>query len=197
MNDGNIPRILHQTWKNKKLPRTLNRFRQTWLDTHPGWEHRLWTDDDNRAFLQKHYAWFLPVYDGYAKTIMRVDAIRYFFLYHFGGVYADLDLECLRPIEPLLENKQVLIGREPPGHLADHGVTGRNGGTILCNAFMASVPQHRFWEYVIHALPSCCDADNPLVATGPFFLTKAGETYEDKQALSIESHENSVSARQE
>ena len=148
----------------------------------------MWTDEDNRAFLQKHYAWFLPVYDGYSKTIMRVDAIRYFFLYHFGGVYADLDIECLRPIEPLLENKQVIIGCEPPGHLTEHDAAGR-GGRILCNAFMASVPKHRFWEYVIHALPACCDTDDPLAATGPFFLTRAVETCEDKRALSIESHE--------
>ena len=188
MDGRSIPHILHQTWKSKKLPRSLARFRQSWLNTHPGWEHRLWTDEDNRAFLQKYYAWFLPVYDGYDKTIMRVDAIRYFFLYHFGGVYADLDLECLRPIEPLLENKQVIIGCEPPEHLTDYEGVGGNS-RILCNAFMASVPKHGFWEYVIHALPSCCDVSDPLSATGPFFLTKVGEAYEDKQLLSIESHE--------
>ena len=25
--------------------------------------------------------------------------LRYFLLYHFGGVYADLDVQCLRPFE--------------------------------------------------------------------------------------------------
>ena len=190
MNNQSIPRIIHQTWKDKKLPRKLGQFRETWLQHHPSWEYRLWTDDDNRVFLKKHYAWFLPIYDSYSEKIMQVDAVRYFLLYHFGGVYADLDLECLRPIDLLLEGKQVVIGCEPPHHVDQHNAKKRGGGNrILCNAFMASVPRHPFWEYLMRSLPVCCDETDPLLATGPFFLTRFGELYQNKQDISIESHE--------
>ncbi len=185
-----IPRILHQTWKDGNLPRDLKRFRKTWLDFHPDWEHRLWSDEDNRALLAEHYAWFLPVYDDYPRNIMRVDAVRYFILHRFGGVYADLDLECLRSITPLLEGKQLVVGCEPPQHLDQHDVAKRGDfGKILCNAFMASVPDDPFWEHVTRALPAYADATDPLSATGPFFLTRAYESYADKSAVSIESHE--------
>ncbi len=190
MSDQPIPRILHQTWKDENPPRALAKFRRTWLEHHPDWEHRLWTDADNRAFLHKHYAWFMPIYDGYAHEIMRVDAVRYFILHRCGGVYADLDLECLRPIEPLLAGKQVVIGCEPPRHLARHDVSRRGDfGRILCNAFMASVPGHPFWEHLAHALPACCTAADPLSATGPFFLTRACAAYADNQSISIAAHE--------
>ena len=190
MNDRSIPRIIHQTWKSKRLPRDLGRFRKTWLDCHPDWVHWLWTDADNRAFLEKHYPWFLPVYDNYERKIMQVDAVRYFILHRFGGVYADLDLECLQPIDSLLEGKRVVIGCEPPGHLLQHGVEERGDfGKILCNAFMASVPEHPFWEYVMRALPARGTETDPLSATGPFFLTRTYESYENKQGISVEPYE--------
>jgi mannosyltransferase OCH1-like enzyme len=37
------------------------------------------------------YPWFLETFDGYVYPIQRADAIRYFVLHHFGGIYIDLD----------------------------------------------------------------------------------------------------------
>jgi mannosyltransferase OCH1-like enzyme len=40
------------------------------------------------------YPWFLETFDGYPYPIQRADAIRYFVLHHFGGIYIDLDDVC-------------------------------------------------------------------------------------------------------
>jgi len=40
----------------------------------------------------KEYPWFLETFDSYPYNIERADVIRYFALYHFGGIYLDLDL---------------------------------------------------------------------------------------------------------
>ena len=85
-----IPKLIHQTWKERQVPPSHAAYQQSWLTHHPAWEYRLWTDADNRAFLAQHYAWFLPIYDYYPQPIMRVDAVRYFILYHYGGLYVDL-----------------------------------------------------------------------------------------------------------
>lgn len=45
------------------------------------------------------YPWFLETFDGYRYPIQRADAIRYFVLHHFGGIYIDLDdvrIPCIR-----------------------------------------------------------------------------------------------------
>lgn len=52
---------------------------------------QLWTDADAREFIEKEYPWFLETFDGYPFNIQRADSIRYFVLYHFGGIYIDLD----------------------------------------------------------------------------------------------------------
>ena len=65
---------------------------------HPGWEYKFWTDDTARAFIAKEYSWFLDTYDGYPYPIQRADALRYFAVYHYGGVYADMDLQVHHPL---------------------------------------------------------------------------------------------------
>ena len=63
----------------------------------------MWTDDKSREFIATEYPWFLATFDNYSQPIQRADAIRYFVLAHFGGVYIDLDdvrLHSLRPKFP-------------------------------------------------------------------------------------------------
>jgi mannosyltransferase OCH1-like enzyme len=52
---------------------------------------QLWTDKKSREFIAAEYPWFLETFDGYPYPIQRADAIRYFVLHHFGGIYIDLD----------------------------------------------------------------------------------------------------------
>jgi hypothetical protein len=52
---------------------------------------QLWTDEKSREFIATEYPWFIDTFDNYPHPIQRADAIRYFVLAHFGGVYLDLD----------------------------------------------------------------------------------------------------------
>ncbi|MBA6438272.1 glycosyltransferase [Streptomyces sp. GMR22] len=176
-----IPRIIHQTWKDADVPAAWRRWAESWRRHHPGWEYRLWTDADNRAFLAARYPWFLPVYDGYPEPIMRADAVRYFLLDHFGGVYADLDFEALRPLDGLLEGRELVLGLEPEEHT--RLLCARRAGLprVVGNAFLASRPGHPFWAHVHRELVGAHTAPSPLDATGPFFLTRVldGTPYDD------------------
>ena len=39
-----IPRIIHQTWKSRDIPKHLRGYQESWLHKHPDWEYRLWDD---------------------------------------------------------------------------------------------------------------------------------------------------------
>lgn len=183
--EGAIPKILHQTWKNTTIPEDLTAYRQSWKEHHPDWSFVLWTDDANRELIRQKYTWFLPIYDRYPEAIMRADAARYFILHQFGGVYADLDFQALRPIDPLLKNTQMVVGLEPELHLALPLAVERNLSQILCNAFMASIPLHPFWEHVFQKLREFAHSHGPLDATGPFLLTRAYETSPKPHQLTV------------
>ena len=47
-----VPKILHQTWKTTEIPAAWQRFVESWGRMHPKWEHRIWTDEANRKFVE-------------------------------------------------------------------------------------------------------------------------------------------------
>jgi mannosyltransferase OCH1-like enzyme len=79
---------------------------ETWKYYHPKWEYKLWTDVDNFKLVETHYPWFLPTYKSLPSNIQRADVVRYIYMHHFGGVYADLDIECLKPLEELISTSK-------------------------------------------------------------------------------------------
>jgi mannosyltransferase OCH1-like enzyme len=147
-----IPKVIHQTWKTRDIPERLAGWHRSFHDRNPGWTVRLWTDEDNRAFLEQHYGWFLEIYDSYRYPIMRADVIRPFLLYHFGGFYADLDVECVRSLDLLCEGSvdQSLVQSAPASGVGL--VLGQEtrimSGPIIGNAVMGSRAGHPFWKAV-------------------------------------------------
>ena len=163
-----IPKIIHQTWKHQDLPEDYARYRDTVLRLHPDWQHRLWTDADNHNFIATQHAWFLPTYDSYKHEIERVDAVRYFILYTHGGVYIDLDMECLKPIDALLNDRQVPVFSLLAAPTPQDAVIG--------NAFMAAPAKHPLFALLTRHLPEVRSRDithsDIFNNTGPDMLTR-------------------------
>lgn len=165
-----IPKILHQVWisfKGTDIPEEYKKWTDECKSLHSGWEYKLWKDDENRNFIAKYYPWFLQTYDNYDKPIKRVDSVRYFLLFHYGGVYIDGDILCLKNLEPLLENGKAIFGYQFRN-------IDKNGS--VCNAVMASPPNHPLFESIIYTLPSTAHK-GVVNATGPDFLTNMIKSY--------------------
>lgn len=164
-----VPRCIHQTWKTTEVPDRYKAFQKTFLDHHPHWEYKLWTDEDNDKLIEEHYPWFLDMYRSYPHNIQRVDAARYFIMYHYGGVYADLDMQCLTPLDPLVDQiGGVILGQE--------GQTHSNGTQRIGNAILFSSRHHPFWLHVFQSLMENHKFSNTqkigtvFITTGPSFL---------------------------
>jgi hypothetical protein len=135
-----IPLLLHQTWKTRTVPPKFQQWRQSWLKNHPHWvEQHVWSDEDNLKLIQLHFPELVNVYQGFRHTILRVDFVRYVMMYIHGGVYADLDVESLQPLDSLLTRKHsnIVLGLES------------ENSDIVDISFMASIPGHPFWLDVI------------------------------------------------
>lgn len=164
-----IPKIIFQTWKSKTEMSDSFRFWSTTLKVHnPDYVYRLWDDANNRAFISNNYPWFLPTYDAFPREIYRADAVRYFFLYEYGGVYADMDMQCLAPLDPILGQGGVTLGRMGADPNFEHSVP---------NAWMASEPREEFWLFVISMMITADPTQRPEYVTGPVILKKAMDAY--------------------
>ena len=169
-----IPKIIHQTWKTREIPSDYTKWVTSWQQLNPGWEYRLWTDEDNRNLIKEQYPEHLHMYDSFPKNIMRVDTIRYYLMYTYGGIYVDLDFECLEGMDSLVENQTIIIGHEPEEHVK---LEKRN--RMLCNAWMASIPKHPFWHAVISEIHRrhTEGSDWVMGMTGPVLLDDVYEKF--------------------
>ncbi len=180
-----IPKIIHQTWKTSELPVTYKKLANTWKTFLPDWEYILWTDEMNRDFVTRYFPEFLTKYDSYPKNIQRADAIRYLLLKKYGGLYVDMDFECLENIEFLIEHAEFTAGKEPHWHAARFGLP-----YIICNAFMASTPDNDFINFLCDKLINypVSDVNTPidvLNSTGPLLLTNCYNAYPEKEQICI------------
>ncbi|KAK4503373.1 hypothetical protein PRZ48_004288 [Zasmidium cellare] len=85
------------------------------IEHNPSFTVNVWNATAARQLLEDHYSWFLPTYDNYHYPIQRVDAFKYFVMYHYGGVYMDMDIACRRPLTPLLQTPGWFPKAEPFG----------------------------------------------------------------------------------
>lgn len=166
------PLRIFQTWKSKTdIPDDFQYWSETWRACNPTYDYVLWDDADNRAFIAQHYPWFLERYDSYPAEIYRADAVRYFHLYHFGGVYADMDVECLCPVDQLMNLGGVVLGRMGTDETFDSSIP---------NAIMFSEPREEFWLVVISMLLDEDVGARPEIATGPNLLRRAFLLYQNE-----------------
>ncbi|SRR5579883_1349602 len=95
-----IPKKLHLIWIGDRYRRPDDCI-VSWRDNHPGWQFKLWTDQD----LLKTTWLTEPQIDAFrhARQWSAIaDLMRYEILYREGGVYVDADSYSLRPLDDWL-----------------------------------------------------------------------------------------------
>lgn len=176
-----IPKIIHQTYINESIPQRWRAAQQACIDLHtPDYEYILWTDQKAHDFIAQEYHWFLDTFEGYAHPIQRADAIRYFVLAHYGGVYIDLDDGCERRLDPLLTYRAFLRRTIPTG---------------ISNDVMGAVPHHPFFVRVTESLKGANRSwvlpyITIMASTGPLFLSVVWKKWIGEHAAEQEANED-------
>eukprot|EP01125_Pyxidicula_operculata_P002620 TRINITY_DN12474_c0_g1_i1.p1 TRINITY_DN12474_c0_g1~~TRINITY_DN12474_c0_g1_i1.p1 ORF type:complete len:330 (-),score=25.99 TRINITY_DN12474_c0_g1_i1:31-1020(-) len=94
-----IPKIIHITTKD---PFELS-FVRNWENMNPGFEVRVYSDDDIRRMVSEEMPEYLELFDGFEYPVERADFWRYLVMYLHGGVYVDSDVEPRRRIDRWIE----------------------------------------------------------------------------------------------
>lgn len=96
-----IPKIIHQLWiGDKPAP---HKWLNTWKEKHPGWEYKLWTNEDvyGRTWInQKHIDYYTERKEWHGVA----DVCTYEILHENGGFMIGADAICLEPIDELFYN---------------------------------------------------------------------------------------------
>lgn len=171
-----IPKVVHRIWFGPHQMRDeLVEYGKSW-ERH-GYEVKLWTEDNlpplrcQRVYDEIGDGRPINVGGGVQELgvwVQRADVVAYELVSRFGGIVANTDIECLRPLDPILDGVSCFAGYEDD--------------IFLCNALMGATPRHEFFDLVLEELPRRWDSlqGEPMNGvTGPHFLTFMGNRHSD------------------
>jgi mannosyltransferase OCH1-like enzyme len=108
-----IPKIIHQTFSAQRdmpdfLAVNIAQLRQM----NPGWEYRLYEDEDCARFIRENYdadiyRLYEAIHPDYGAA--RADFFRYLLLYREGGVYLDIKSGCARPLDDIVQESDEFL----------------------------------------------------------------------------------------
>jgi hypothetical protein len=141
-----IPRVIHRVWLGSEpLPEEFEHYGETWKQHHPEWEMRLWTDSNLPALR------FPEAFERCRNHGERSDVLRSELLARFGGLYVDTDVECRRPIEPLIGDASAFCAWVRPGRIG--------------SAVLGAVPGHPAIDRLLTEMQSRVGEGNQIEAT--------------------------------
>lgn len=104
-----IPKKIHYCWFGRKeLPEKAKKCIASWKKYCPDFEIIEW-NEDNIDVYQNPYTTY--TYDNKRFAFLS-DYLRLLIVYKEGGIYFDVDVEVVRPIDELLENQAFLDLRQ-------------------------------------------------------------------------------------
>lgn len=120
-----IPKILHLCWlSNDTFPPLIQKCIDSWKKVLPDYEIMVWNRE--RIDINK-IIWMKEAYDN-KKYAFAADYIRFYALYHYGGIYLDSDVEMLKSFNPLLK-RPYFLGYETGGDI-EAAVMGAERGAL-------------------------------------------------------------------
>jgi tetratricopeptide (TPR) repeat protein len=159
-----IPRTIAQFWDATDIPADITAIMASWRQLNPDYAIRRFDDKAARIYLATRFPpLVLQAYRRVRETAQKADIFRLAWLVAEGGIYADADDRCLRPVDTLIPDASSLVL-----YLEDHGTLGNN--------FIAAAPQNPVLVSALHIAVTAVnrgDTDIAWLATGPGLISRA------------------------
>ncbi|RSL78005.1 hypothetical protein CEP51_008586 [Fusarium floridanum] len=201
---SSFPQKIWQTWKLDPLnfeDRDLVTSR-TWVAKNPNMRYEVLTDANEMAFVEEHFGPnglnrpdIVKFYRSINLHIIKADLLRYMIMYAQGGVYADIDVEALRPVHRFIPERyderdiDMIVGVEiDQPDFSDHPILGKKSKSF-CQWTIISKPHQpvmlKLIENIMAWLKNVAkeqkvplgevqlDFDQVISGTGPSAFTKA------------------------
>lgn len=148
-----FPKKIWQTWKVDPFafePRDLLTAK-TWTVKNPDYRYEVLTDTSDLGYVEEKFGPggfnrpdIVEMYRTVNATIIKADLLRYLIMYAEGGIYADIDVEALRPVHRFIPPRydeselDMVIGVEIDQPLFnDHPILGKKSQSFCQWTFMA------------------------------------------------------------
>lgn len=153
-----IPKKLHFIWLGRPLPEEYKKYIYSWQEFHPDWEFKLWTEADLPTFNFINR----DIFDEANNYSRKADIWCLEILEQFGGLYLNIDFQCLKRMDTLHYTYDFYIAMQP----LDTNIVQIGTGLI------AAIPNHPIIRFMREQIRETRHIKQIIVATGPVFFTR-------------------------
>ena len=149
---ADFPKKIWQSWKSDPLNFDKRDFdtARTWTSKNPGYRYEVLTDFNDLVYVDEKFGPkginrpdIIEFYRSVTATIIKADLLRYMIMYAEGGVYADIDVEALKPIDRFIPARynlaeiDMVVGVEiDQPDFRDHPILGQKSMSFCQWTFM-------------------------------------------------------------
>lgn len=153
-----IPFIIHQTWKSKNMPQGMINATNSWKNLNPDYEYRYYDDNDVINYVNNFDCTgfnfdknkLLAAFNNIKSGAGKADIFRYMIMYNTGGVYADIDTVCYKPITQYLNPQDNTF------------ITGNDLQRYIHQWMFLCTPKHPFMKETLENSIKCVISKTPI-----------------------------------
>lgn len=138
-----IPKIIWQThnYEYRDLPSHILKCLKTWKNVNPDWEHKYIDHLEREEFVFNESKDLYELYKK-SKPVAQSDIWRILVVYKNGGVYADMDSVCIKPLSYMLNKYSG----------EDFISTSRGNNVFVNNAHFAAIKESQTLKKIINSM---------------------------------------------
>ena len=159
-----VPKIVHQTWETKDLPKAMKGVVDYNMAQNPDFKFILYDHEDRIKFIETYFdPSVIKAYHTLVPGAFRADLFRYCVLYVLGGIYMDMRFKCTEGFH--------LTEIAMPQYIQDIAHWGKDA---IYNGIIVSNSNNKtLFDCIMKIVKHCEDCfygKNPLCITGPVLL---------------------------
>jgi len=138
-----------QTWKTTDIPDQYINLVQSVVDHNPKWKLMFFSDKDIIDFIETQMPEYKTTFFSLSNKIEQIDFFRYLAIYHYGGVYLDLDMLVECSLDELYDNPCVCKFPIEYENIQDNIITDQNYHNLIGNYAFYAPAKHAFIKKII------------------------------------------------
>ena len=186
-----MTRNIHLFWHDGILPDQVKPMYASWANKNPKWRVFLWTEDLAYNIIVEQYPEYKILFDRCIYKIQQWDLMRYYLVNILGGLYVDIDMECLECIDEIIDSP-VTLYREDKQYsskfkfpfMLHHNFMYADPDTSLFNKIIKNLPKYHEGKGRF-GMENCLAGDYIGYTTGPFMMTQEYLTCKDRDEITI------------
>ena len=174
-----------QTWKTTELSAQHHELVLQMRSHNPDVQNLFFTDQNINQFVLMFFPTYYEVFTSFKYKIQQIDFFRYLAIYHYGGLYLDLDMDITASFDDLDRTKAIF-----PVETRD----AESGNILVGNYAFYAPANHPFLRHIIDCIVNNPVDDKEIAAaqvghgdpkehvyvyftTGPELVTRAYRSY--------------------